>query len=183
MGTTYVFLADGFEEMEALASVDILRRADIAVQTVSVMTDRTVVGAHGVPVVADVLMADHDFADASLVLLPGGLPGATTLNECEPLRQLIARMSAAGRPVAAICAAPMVLGGMGLLDGRKATCYPGFDVYLKGADYTGHMTETDGHFITGKGPGAAIDFALAVVAYLSGPDKVAELKQAMCIAD
>lgn len=181
MGTAYVFFADGFEEMEALASVDILRRADITVQTVSVTDSLTVTGAHNVPIVCDVLINEHDFSDAILVLLPGGLPGATTLNECEPLKQLIVTMAAEGKAVAAICAAPMVLGGLGLLAGRKATCYPGFDVYLKGATYTGHMTEVDGNFITGKGPGAAICFALTVVDYLLGADKVAELKQAMCI--
>ena len=183
MGTTYVFFADGFEEMEALSSVDILRRAGLSVQTVSVTQSPTVTGAHGVPVICDIQIQGHDFADAALALLPGGLPGATTLNECEPLKQLLLDMDQAHKPIAAICAAPMVLGGLGLLKGRQATCYPGFDIYLQGAHYTGNMTQTDGHIITGKGPGAAIPFALAVVDYLAGPQKVAELRQAMCLED
>lgn len=181
MGTAYVFFADGFEEMEALAAVDIMRRAGMPVQTVTVTPSRTVTGAHGVPVVCDIALDECDFDTASLLLLPGGLPGATTLNDCEPLREQILRFAAEGRAVAAICAAPMVLGNLGVLQGRKATCYPGFDTYLQGAEYTGRLAQVDGHFITGKGPGAAIEFALAVVNYFCGPEKVKELRQAMCI--
>ena len=181
MGTAYVFFADGFEEVEALAAVDVMRRAGMPVQTVTVTPSLTGTGAHGVPVVCDIDLADCDFDTASLLLLPGGLPGATTLDACEPLKAQISRFAAEGRAVAAICAAPMVLGNLGVLKGRQATCYPGFDTYLKGATYTGQLTETDGHFITGKGPGAALEFALAVVNYFCGPDKVRELRQAMCM--
>ena len=183
MGTAYVFFADGFEEVEALASVDVMRRAGLDVATVTVTPSLTVTGAHGVPVVCDVALDQCDFDSASLILLPGGLPGATTLDACEPLKQQILNFDAQGKAVAAICAAPMVLGKLGVLRGRKATCYPGFDVYLDGADYTGELTVTDGHIITGKGPAAALPFALAVVNYLCGPAKVAELKQAMCFCD
>ncbi len=182
MGTVYVFFADGFEEMEAFASVDVLRRAGVPVQMVTVTDDEIVRGAHGIPVLCDKNISNCDFYDGELLLLPGGLPGATTLEESGELRKLILKFAAAGKPLAAICAAPMILGQLGLLKGKKATCYPGFDKYLEGAEYTGAMVEKDGNIITGKGPGAAIPFALAVVELLCGLDKVQELKEAMCLA-
>ena len=181
MGTVYVFFADGFEEMEALASVDILKRAGLKVQMISVTSGEIVTGAHGVPVLCDKNIENCDFYDAELVLLPGGMPGASTLEQCADLRRLILEFAAAGKPIAAICAAPMILGKLGLLKGKKATCYPGFDQYLEGAEYTGAMVEKDGNIITGKGPGAAIEFALAVAGLLAGDEKVKELKEAMCI--
>lgn len=181
MGTVYVFFADGFEEMEALASVDILKRAGLKVQMISVTSGEIVTGAHGVPVLCDKNIENCDFYDAELVLLPGGMPGASTLEQCADLRRLILEFAAAGKPIAAICAAPMILGKLGLLKGKKATCYPGFDQYLEGAEYTGAMVEKDGNIITGKGPGAAIEFALAVAGLLAGEEKVKELKEAMCI--
>lgn len=181
MDTVYVFFADGFEEMEALASVDILKRAGLKVQMISVTSGEIVTGAHGVPVLCDKNIENCDFYDAELVLLPGGMPGASTLEQCADLRRLILEFAAAGKPIAAICAAPMILGKLGLLKGKKATCYPGFDQYLEGAEYTGAMVEKDGNIITGKGPGAAIEFALAVAGLLAGEEKVKELKEAMCI--
>lgn len=181
MGTVYVFFADGFEEMEALASVDILKRAGLKVQMITVTSGEIVTGAHGVPVLCDKNIENCDFYDAELVLLPGGMPGASTLEQCADLRKLILEFAAAGKPIAAICAAPMILGKLGLLKGKKATCYPGFDQYLEGAEYTGALVEKDGNIITGKGPGAAIEFALAVAGLLAGEEKVKELKEAMCI--
>lgn len=181
MGTVYVFFADGFEEMEAFASVDILRRAGVNVQMITVTDSEIVKGAHGVPVLCDRNIVNCDFYDAELLVLPGGLPGATTLNECEYLRKLLTGFASQGKPIAAICAAPMVLGGLGLLKGKKATCYPGFDEYLEGAEYTGAMVEKDGNIITGKGPGASIMFALAIVEHLCGKEKVEELEKAMCL--
>lgn len=181
MGTVYVFFADGFEEMEALASVDILKRAGLKVQMITVTSGEIVTGAHGVPVLCDKNIENCDFYDAELVLLPGGMPGASTLEQCVDLRKLILEFAAAGKPIAAICAAPMILGKLGLLKGKKATCYPGFDQYLEGAEYTGALVEKDGNIITGKGPGAAIEFALAVAGLLAGEEKVKELKEAMCI--
>ncbi len=183
MGTVYVFFADGFEEMEAFASVDILRRAGLAVEMVSVTPNEIVKGAHDIPVLCDKNIVNCDFCDAGLIVLPGGLPGATTLDECEDLRKLIVKFAEAGKPIAAICAAPMILGKLGVLKGKKATCYPGFDQYLEGATYTGALVEQDGNIITGKGPAAAMPFALAVVNLLCGPDKVQELKEAMMCVD
>ena len=168
MGTVYVFFADGFEEIEAFTSVDVMRRAGLNVEMVTVTPDEIV---------------NCDFFDAELVLLPGGMPGASTLEKCGELRNLVLRFAQEQKPIAAICAAPMVLGKLGLLKGKKATCYPGFEQYLEGAECTGAPVERDGNIITGKGPGAAMEFALAVVELLQGKEKVQELKEAMCVTD
>lgn len=181
MKTAYVFFADGFEEIEAFATVDILRRSGMKVIMVTVMESEIVMGAHGVPVLCDVNVANCDFSDAEIVVLPGGMPGAENLEKCDDLRRLIERMAHEDKPLAAICAAPMVYGKMGLLKGKRATCYPGFESFLLGADATGAVVEVDGNFITGRGPGAAFDFALAIVEKLVGKDKADELKQGMLI--
>ncbi len=181
MKKVYVFLAEGFEEVEALTPIDVLRRAGLQVVTVSVMENQVVEGAHGVPVVADALFADIDQEAADMLLLPGGMPGATNLDAHEGLGALIMAYAAAGKPLAAICAAPLVYGRRGLLNGKKATCYPGFEGYLEGAEYTAAPVEQDGNFITGKGPGAAMDFAFAIVEKFCGAEKVQELKQGMMV--
>ena len=181
MKTIFVFLADGFEEIEALAPVDILRRAGLSVKTVSVMDEQVVAGAHGVPVLADVIFDEINAENAEMILLPGGLPGATNLDAHQGLSQMILDFAKEEKPLAAICAAPLVFGNRGLLEGKKATCYPGFETYLKGAQYTAALVEKDGNFITGKGPGAAMEFAFAIVEKYCGMDKVNELKQGMMI--
>ena len=181
MKTIFVFLAEGFEEMEALTPVDILRRAGLSVQTVSVMDEQVVAGAHGVSVMADKMFAEINSEDAEMILLPGGLPGATNLDVHAGLSRMILDFAKEGKPLAAICAAPLVFGNRGLLQGKKATCYPGFETYLQGAEYTASLVEADGNFITGKGPGAAIEFAFAIVEKYCGIDKVNELKQGMMI--
>ena len=175
MKTIYVFLAEGFEEIEALTPVDVLRRAGLSVKTVSVMDKYIVTGAHGVPVLADVMFDEVFAEDVEMILLPGGLPGATNLDAHEGLSGMILNFAKAEKPLAAICAAPLVL------EGKKATCYPGFETYLKGAQYTAALVEKDGNFITGKGPGAAMEFAFAIVEKYCGIDKVNELKQGMMI--
>ena len=181
MKTIFVFLADGFEEIEALTPVDILRRAGLSVKTVSVMDEQVVAGAHGVPVLADVMFDEVNAEDAEMILLPGGLPGATNLDAHQGLSQMILDFAKEEKPLAAICAAPLVFGNRGLLEGKKATCYPGFETYLKGAQYTAALVEKDGNFITGKGPGAAMEFAFAIVEKYCGMNKVNELKQGMMI--
>ena len=181
MKIIFVFLAEGFEEIEALTPVDVLRRAGLSVQTVSVMDEQVVAGAHGVPVLADKMFAEINPEDAEMILLPGGLPGATNLDAHEGLSRMILDFAAAEKPLAAICAAPLVLGNRGLLQGKKATCYPGFETYLQGAEYTAALVEKDGNIITGKGPGAAMEFAFAIVEKYCGIDKVNELKQGMMI--
>ena len=173
MKRAFVFLATGFEETEALGTVDILRRAGIETQTVSITNAIVVKGAHGVGVETDILFENADFSSADVLILPGGMPGSNNLNACEPLKELLINQYKAGKLVAAICAAPLVLGGLGLLKGHKATCYPGFEPQLIGAEVTGKATEIDGNVITGKGPGLVYEFALALVSVIKG-DAVAE---------
>lgn len=159
----YLFLADGFEEVEALTPLDLLRRAGKTVQTVGI-TGKTVNGAHGIPVTADIT-ADEITLDDSLemVILPGGMPGTLRLNESETVRKAVTYMNEKKRPIAAICAAPTVLGGMGLLSGRTATCYPGMESGLTGANASREPVCVDGHFITSRGVGTAMPFALALI--------------------
>lgn len=179
MKTAYVFLADGFEEIEALATVDILRRAGVEVTTVSINPTPVVTGAHGVPVSADALLTDDSFENADLLVLPGGMPGAANLDANEKLCTLLNTYAEAGKMTGAICAAPMVLGHLGLLVGKKATCYPGFESHLEGADYTAAMVEKDGQIITGKGPAAVFPFAFALAEALVGKEVVEHVKQGM----
>jgi len=181
MGKVYVFMANGFEEIEAFTVVDVLRRAGLEVEMISVTKEDMVSGAHDVSVLCDARFEGLDLDDASIIVLPGGMPGAGTLSEHKGLQELVKRYFSADKPVAAICAAPMVLGKLGLLKGKKVTCYPGFESYLEGAEVTGALVQKDGNLITGKGPGAAMDFALAIVELLLGESKVQELKEAMII--
>lgn len=181
MKTFCVFLADGFEEVEALTPVDVLRRAGMPVKTVSVMGILTVTGAHGVPVITDMVFEEVKEDEVEMIILPGGMPGASNLDAHKGLSQLIMAFAEAGRPLSAICAAPLVFGKRGLLKGKKATCYPGFEKYLEGADHTAALVQKDGNFLTGKGPGAAMDFAFAIVEEYCGAGKVKELKQGMII--
>jgi 4-methyl-5(b-hydroxyethyl)-thiazole monophosphate biosynthesis len=173
MKKAIVFLADGFEETEAITVIDILRRASVQVTTVSITTEATVKGAHSVPVVADTTIDNCVFEDADAIILPGGMPGASNLEASESVREVLLQQYRKGGFVAAICAAPMVLGSLGLLKGKKATCYPGFEDRMIGATATGADFEVDGNVITGKGPGMAMTFALALVTALRG-EAVAE---------
>ena len=183
MGNIYLFLAQGFEEMEALAVVDVARRAELSVKMVSVTGSEEVTGSHGVTMKADMLFdAEAICQDAEMLVLPGGMPGAVNLAEHEGLRKVILGFCAAERPMAAICAAPMVYGELGLLKGLKATCYPGFEEHLLGAEATGELVEQDANFITGKGPGAAFEFAFAIVAKLAGKAKANKVKSDMLLA-
>lgn len=178
MKTVLLFLADGFEEIEALATVDVLRRAGVQVTTVSI-NPAGLVGAHGISVMADVLFEQVRYADADMLVLPGGMPGAANLDSHEGLRRLITAHAEAGKWLAAICAAPMVYGHMGLLDGRKATCYPGFEGELAGAAYTATPVEKDGNIITGKGPAVVLPFAYTLAEVLVGEEIVAQVKAGM----
>ena len=178
----YIFLADGFEEAEALVTTDILRRAGAHVRLVSVTEGEIVKGAHGISVFCDAPFENCDFSEGAMFVLPGGLPGADTLNQHEGLRKLLVKSAGENKMVAAICAAPMVLGGLGLLKGKKATCYPGFEGKMEGADYQANESAViDGNVITGRGPGASFDFGFALVEKLYGAEKVEELKNAMCV--
>lgn len=175
----YVFLATGFEDIEALAPVDIMRRAGLNVQTVSITGENVVESAHGVGIVADTCIENISFADAEMIVLPGGLPGSLHLDACEPLRKGIMAHYQSGKPLAAICAAPQVYGHLGILEGKKATCYPGCEGHLQGADYTAAVVEQDGQFITGKGPAAAFEFGYALVDRMLGEGASAGLREGM----
>lgn len=175
----YAFLAEGFEDIEALAPVDIMRRAGLQVETVSITDEIVVCSAHGVGVVADKTLAEIDFEDAELMFLPGGMPGAKNLDECKDLCEGLVEHYQSGLPIAAICAAPMVLGHLGLLEGKKATCYPGFETELKGATYTAALVEQDGQIITGKGPGAAMELGYVLVELLKDKQTADALREGM----
>lgn len=165
MKESFVFLAEGFEEVEALTPVDVLRRAGMNVRTVSITSALQVKGAHGVTVNADVLFDNTLFKDAEWLILPGGMPGAVNLYEFAPLQGLLERQfeSKHGR-IAAICASPgIVLGQLGLLKGRKATCYPGFEKYMKGATPVDQPVVVDEKFVLGNGPANALRWALNIV--------------------
>ena len=142
---------------------------------------REVTGAHGMVYMADQTLAEADCTTADALILPGGMPGATNLNACEPLRERLKAHYAQEKLVAAICAAPLVLGGLGFLQGRKATCYPGFEDQLTGTSVTGEAVEIDGPVITGRGPGLVFNFGLALVAYLQGLEKADEVAEGMLL--
>lgn len=169
MKTIFVFLITGFEEIEAVATIDVLRRAGLHVQTVSLTGERCVTGGHGVPVTADLLFEEVAFVEAEMLVIPGGTPA---YNGHEGLKTAVKAFYGRGEKVAAICASPMVFGGLGILKGRKATCYPGFEKYLEGATlHTDQAVVVDGNVITGKGPGLTIDFALTLAEMLAGKAK------------
>ena len=175
----YLFFATGTEEIEALGTADIIRRAGLDLQIVSITGKRIVTGAHGIRVETDVLLEDVAFFDADMLILPGGMPGAANFAACEDLNERIRDHAYLGRPVAAICAAPLVLGRLGLLEGKRATCYPGFENELRGATCTGALVERDGQFITGKGPAAVFEFGYTIVERLKDKASADALRQGM----
>ena len=175
----YIFLADGFETVEAMAPVDVMRRAGLSVTTVSIMGRREVLSAQGVPVVADAIMGDFSLSDAKALVLPGGGEGTENLSASAAVREEVERMNGEGKLIAAICAAPMVFGRMGILEERRATCYPGCEIDLKGAVYTAAKVEVDGNIITACGPGASFDFGFAIVEHFCGSETVATIRSQM----
>lgn len=177
----HIFLANGFEEIEALTTLDILRRSGLEVQTVSLVGPRLIYGVHGIPVMADEKFQKNKIMlDSEGLILPGGMPGAKNLMAHDGLRKALVAHNEKGSLIAAICAAPMILGEYGLLEGKRATCYPGFEHYLKGAEYTGAPVVADGNIITGKGPGASVEFAFSIVQYFTSLEKVQTLRHEMC---
>jgi len=181
MKEVFIYFAEGFEEVEAITPVDVLRRAGCEVTTVSVTGKKEVTSTRGVSVLADALFEDVDYAKADLILLPGGQPGSDNLNKHEGLKKQIRAFHSQGRMIAAICAAPLVLGSAGVLKGKRATCYPGCEDLLTGATCTGNAVEIDGNIITGKGPGLAMKFSLTLVEQLIGKAKADELRRAMVV--
>ena len=162
----YLFLDNGFEEIEALTTVDLLRRANIPVTTISVTGKPMVMGAHDIAVQADGLIDDVDFSDAETLILPGG---ATHLDNCAALCDLLIKHNEEGKLIAAICAAPAVLGKLGILKGKNATCYPGFESFL-GESHIGGLVVESKNVITAKGPGLSADFAFCLIEKLAGSE-------------
>lgn len=177
MSRVYIFLADGFEEIEGLTVTDLLRRAKIGTEMVSIMDTRDILGSHGIKIQADGMFADYDYADAEVLVLPGGMPGTKNLRAHKGLCELLEKHERAGGKLAAICAAPSVLGQLGFLQKKKATCYPGFEAELKGAQVCTDKVVSDGNIITAKGMGAAIEFGLELIRQLKDEKTADEIKE------
>lgn len=174
-------LAEGFEEIEAVSIIDVLRRAQIETTTVSVSKQKEVTGAHGIQMLADKLFDEIDFDAFDMIVLPGGMPGTNNLKNHAGLTAQIEKFYQNEKLLGAICAAPLVFGNLGILKDRKATSYPGFEDQLKGAQVTGEYVEVSGKVITGKGAGVAIRFALRIVEMLKGEAFAAELAEKMIV--
>ena len=179
MEKVFVFLADGFEEVEGLTVVDILRRAQIDTQMVSISGSRQITGAHGIGVTADSLFEETDLENGTFYVLPGGMPGTKYLGEHKGLGELLVRKNAEGAGIAAICAAPSVLGDLGILKGHAAVCYPGMEERLAGAEVTKNEVEVSGRLITSRGMGTAIPFGLALVEAMHGKEQADEIWRRM----
>jgi len=174
-------MANGFEDIEALIPVDVLRRGGVDIKTVSIYDTNIVESAHGVQMVTDLTFEEAEpmLKDADLLMLPGGMPGATNLNEHVELKKALVAQAEAGKMVSAICAAPLVLGGLGILKGKRATCYPGFEQTLEGAEYTEDLWTIDGNIITGEGPAAALPYAYSLLALLVSEEAAREVAEGM----
>lgn len=177
MSEVSIFLADGFEEIEGLTTVDLLRRAGIQAETVSIMEKKKVTGSHQIIVKADKKFDKADFANTEMLVLPGGLKGTQNLKEHAGLRKLILDFNEKGKYVAAICAAPTILGELGLLKGKKATCYPSMEDGLAGAEVVREAAVADGTIITGRGMGASIEFALKLIEALRDQETAQQIAQ------
>lgn len=165
-----IFFAEGYEEIEALTVVDLVRRANIDITMISVDNQPEVTGSHGITVKMDAALQDTDFSGLDMLVLPGGLKGTQGLEACEELMKQLDAFYEAGKYVAAICAAPSIFGHRGYLKGRKATSYPSFESHLEGAEVTHQAAEVDGHVITGRGMGCSIPFGLKIVEQFAGKE-------------
>ncbi|WP_066629345.1 DJ-1 family glyoxalase III [Labilibacter marinus] len=181
MQNVYIFLANGFEEIEAITPIDVLRRAEINVTTVSITDSLEVKGAHNIKVLADAIYNNCDFSDADLLILPGGMPGTLNLDKHDDLKELLLNFSNQNKLIGAICAAPLVLGGQGILKDKNVTCYPGFEDKLIGAKTTDAPIEVANNIITAKGVGAAMKFALQLVSMLKDEELAIKLADKMVI--
>ena len=174
----YIFLAEGFEEIEALCPLDLMRRAGLSVTTVGI-GGKHITGSHNITVTADITENEFDGSDAQMIFLPGGMPGTLNLGNCDTVIKAIKDATAKDIYVSAICAAPSILGDMGLLMGKEAICYPGFEDRLTGATISDKRVVRDGKIITAAGMGAALDLGLEIVALFCGNDKSLALKAAV----
>ncbi len=171
----YIFLADGFEIIEAMSPLDMLRRAKLETATVGV-TGKRVTASCGVTVEADITIDEFNFSNVDAIVLPGGMPGTTNLEANEKVHSAIDTAVAEDKLVCAICAAPSILGHKGLLNGLEATCYPGFEDALCGASLSDNYVAVDGKFVTARGAGVSVDFGLEIVKQLSGEAEAQRIK-------
>lgn len=174
----YAFLANGFEEVEAIASVDVIRRAGIDIATVGIGS-KNITGSHGITVVCDLDEAQADIDNYDGLLLPGGMPGTLNLEKSQTVNKFLDKAFDTNRLICAICAAPSILGHKNMLVGRRAVCFPGFESELNGAVLTDAYVETDGNIITAKGMGSAVDFGLAVAEAVMGSEIAVKLKESL----
>ena len=179
MSKVLIFMAEGHEEIEALTVVDLLRRAGIDIYTVSITGEKKVTGSHGITTVCDKLIETVNFDDADMLVLPGGMPGTLNLGNCELLMDQVHGFNTSKKGLAAICAAPTVFGKAGLLEGKKATCYPGMEGDLKGANTSTDAVCHDGHIITSRGMGTAIPFALEIIRTFQGDEAAEKLAKSI----
>lgn len=175
MKKAYLFLATGFEEVEALTVVDILRRGNVDCKTVSITGDYDVTSSHAVTIRADLVFDEQDLSDADMLIMPGGIPGTPNLKAHKGLEKLIQQYNEKRKYLAAVCAAPGIYGEMGLLEGKNATCYPGMEEALQGANYLTNRVVCDGQFITSRGMGTCIDFGLTLLEKLTDKDTADEV--------
>ena len=176
-----VHLAYGFEEIEAISIIDVLRRADLDVVVVSVTGKTEITGAHQIKVIADILYEEVNYEEVYMIVLPGGMPGAANLDAHVGLKHEIRKFVTENKQLAAICAAPLVFGNLGILEGKQAVCYPGFEGYLKGAEVLKTPIAECGNIITGRGPGVAIQFALKIVEKVVSVEKAQLLSSQMLV--
>lgn len=175
----YVFLANGFEETEAIAPIDILKRCEVEVATVGIGGDQ-ITSTHGITVFTDMVEADVILSDeVDMIVLPGGMPGTLNLEKNETVREAICFCAENNKYIAAICAAPSILGKMNLLEGKKATCFPGFEQFLLGAELGEEKVYVDGNIITAKGAGVAVEFGLALAELIKGKGKASAIRKSL----
>ena len=172
-----VFFAKGYEEIEALTVVDLTRRAGIETWMVSITEEKKVTGSHGIEVSMDKTLAEVNFEEVDMIVLPGGMPGTLNLEACEPLMEKVKEFDKNGKYISAICAAPTVFGHLGLLNGKKACCYPGMEDGLVGAEVTYDSTAIAEHILTSRGMGTAIDFGLQIIARFKGEEAAKEMAE------
>lgn len=177
MSKVCVFFATGFEEIEALTVVDILRREKMDVDMVSITEEKKVTGSHKITVEMDKTLDEVDFAQTDMIVLPGGMPGTKNLEACAPLMEQVDTFFAKGKYIAAICAAPSIFGHRGILKGKAACCYPGWESHLEGADVKMDAVAVDGHVITSRGMGTAVPFGLAIIEQLVGKEAAMQMKE------
>ena len=176
MSKVYIFFADGFEDIEGLTVVDLMRRAGIDIQTVSIKETREIRTSHGINILTDCTFSECDFSDADMLVIPGGMPGTKNLERSPDVQRAVVFCAENKKYIAAICAAPSILGHLGLLEGKEAVCYPGFEEELRGAVLSAEPVCEDGNMITAKGAGVAVEFGLKLVGIFCGAKTASDLK-------